>query len=70
MNNEDVDAEGDVDRWISTRERQWRARNLIREREEQVRKSERRRSLVKPWLRDFRRALFFPVEDRESVFRL
>ena len=69
MNNEDVDAEGSVDRQISARERRWRTRNLIREQQERVRESERRRSWVKPWLSEFRRALFFPVEERGSVFR-
>ena len=70
MNNEDVDAEGGVDREISARERRWQTRNLIREREEQVRKSERRRSWVKPWLRHFRQAFLYPVEEREDRFRL
>jgi hypothetical protein len=69
MNNEDVDAEANVDQWISARERRWRARNLIREQQEREQESERRRSWVKPWLRAFRRALSAPVEDREDVFR-
>lgn len=61
--------EGDTNQPVLDRERRWRARNLVREREERLKKIEHRRSWVKPWLQSFQRAKAFPVEERREEFQ-
>lgn len=56
-------------RRFTDRERRWHVRNIIRETEDRLKKSEHRRSWIKPWLASYRHTLQFPKEDRRQVFR-